>query len=634
MKPACAALSAAGGPSSSALRYTHLKLMLTRAGLILFLAMEAHAATPDGSTLYRKYCAACHDSGAGRAPATNALRSLSPERILLALESGPMMTMGQRRSDPERRAIAEYLAGKPLGHEPPATLPPEAYCKDNSAWSNPLDGPHWNGWGAEPSNRRFQSAAQAGIAAEDIPRLRLKWAFGFPGDIQAYAQPAVAGGRIFVGSAGHRVYSLDAATGCVYWMFEAEAPVRTAISLGPAASGYAIYFGDIHANVYAADAATGKLLWKTRADEHSEARITGAPALAGNRLFVPVASSEEVSAADPLYECCRFRGSILALDTATGKTIWKTYTIPEAPRPTRKNKAGTELWGPSGAGVWSSPTLDPARHILYVGTGDSYSDPSATTTDAILALDMDSGKILWARQITAGDAFNLACPAPDKTNCPDANGPDFDFGSSPILIELPHGHRMLVAGQKSAVVSALDPDRAGELLWQTRVGRGGSLGGIQWGPAADAENVYAAVSDISRKLGPAGLELNPEIGGGISAVRLTNGEIVWRAAPPGCGDRRPCSPAQSAAVTVIPGAVFSGSSDGHLRAYSTKDGKIVWDFDAARDFQTVNRVPARGGSFDGPGAVLAGGMLYVNSGYGAMGGIPGNVLLAFSVDGR
>ena len=603
--------------------------------IFLFLSFEMLAVnTPDGGALYRKYCAACHDSGAGRAPVTAALHNFSPEQILLALESGPMMIMGQRRTDPERRAIAEFLAAKPLGHEPSAAIPQMAYCRDDKTFASPLAAPHWIGWGGDPSNHRFQSTAQAGITASDVPRLRLKWAFGFPGDIQAYAQPAIAGGRVFVGSAGHRVYSLDASTGCTYWMFEAEAPVRTATSVGAINSGYAVYFGDIHANVYAADATSGRLLWKIRADEHSEARITGAPVLAGNRLFVPVSSSEEVSAADPLYECCQFRGSILALDAASGKAIWKTYTISEAAHPTHKNKAGTQLWGPSGAAVWSAPTLDLTHHVLYTATGDAYSDPPAATTDAVLALDMESGKILWTRQVTPGDAFNLACPSPDKTNCPDANGPDFDFGSSPILIDLPQGKRMLVAGQKSAIVHALDPDRGGELLWQTRVGRGGSLGGIQWGPAADDKNVYAAVSDISRRLGPAGLELNPEAGGGISAVRLANGELVWHAAPPGCGDRRPCSPAQSAAVTVIPGVVFSGSSDGHLRAYATDNGKIVWDFDAVRDFQAVNGVPARGGSFDGPGPVIAGGMLFVNSGYGAMGGIPGNVLLAFTVDGK
>jgi polyvinyl alcohol dehydrogenase (cytochrome) len=601
--------------------------------ILAFLISTAIAASPpDGAALYKKYCAGCHESGVARTPNTKVLSGLSPERTLMALESGPMMIMGQRRTSAERVAIAEFLAGRSLGHEPPAAPPESALCKESAAWSSPLAGPRWNGWGADLTNRRFQPTAQAGLSADDVPRLHLKWAFGFPGDIQAYAQPAVAGGRVFVGSASHNVYSLSASTGCIYWTLEAEAPVRTAISLS--ANGEAIYFGDIHANVYSADAATGRLLWKIRADEHSEARITGAPTLSGNRLYVPVASSEEVSAADALYQCCRFRGSIVGLSTATGKTIWKTYTIADAARPTRKNKAGTQLWGPSGAAVWSSPTLDIAHHILYTATGDSYSDPAAPSSDAILALDMESGKILWVRQMTAHDAFNLACPSSDKTNCPEANGPDFDFGSSPILVDLPNGRRALVAGQKSAIVYALDPDRGGELLWQARVGRGGTLGGIQWGPAADADNIYTAVSDITRTLGPAGLELNPEIGGGISAVRLASGEIVWHTPPPGCGDRRPCSPAQSAAVTVIPGVVFSGSSDGHLRAYATATGKIVWDYDTMREYQTVNGVPARGGSIDGPGPVVAGGMLFVNSGYGAMGGIAGNVLLAFSADGQ
>ncbi len=612
--------------------------MIIRAALVcacISLSVQARDAQ-DGAALYQKNCAGCHDSGASRVPSRLALKRLSPERILLALESGTMMMMGARRTAPERHAIAEFLAAKPFGSEPVTVPPQAAFCGGRTAAfpDNPLGGAHWNGWGADLANRRFQPAALAGIAAADVPKLRLKWAFGFPGDIVAYAQPAVAGGRIFAGSAGRRVYSLNAMTGCIYWTLEAEAPVRTAISIGKPGGRNAVYFGDLHANAYAVDAVNGSLIWKTRVEEHSEARITGAPVLHGNRLYVPVASFEEVSAADPAYECCRFRGSVVALDAVTGKIVWQTYTIPETPRPTRKNKSGAQLWGPSGVAVWSAPTIDLTRHALYIATGDSYSDPAAATADAILALDLDSGKVLWTRQMTAGDAFNLACPGADKTNCPEANGPDFDFGSSPILVELPGGRRVLIAGQKSAVVHALDPDRNGEPLWKTRVGRGGSLGGIQWGPAADGEHAYVALSDIVRKLTPAGLQLDPAAGGGLFALRLSNGEIDWSAAPPVCGDRRPCSPAQSAAVTAIPGVVFSGSSDGHLRAYAAKDGKVVWDFDTVQDYQTVNGVEARGGSLDGPGAVVVNGMVYVNSGYGAMGGIPGNALLAFSVDGK
>src|SRR5579863_896297 len=314
-------------------------MLLLRALVVLSIASLALAAE-DGAALYRKNCAGCHDSGAARVPSREALKRLSPERILLALESGTMMIMGARRTDPERHAIAEFLAAKPFGREPLDSPPPSAYCRETRAsLVAPPGGPRWNGWGADLANRRFQPAEMAGLSAADLPRLQLKWAFGFPGDIVAYSQPAITGGSLFVGSAGRRVYSLNARTGCIYWTFESEAPVRTAISTGPIGARQAVYFGDLHANVYAVNAATGTLVWKTRVEDHSEARITGAPALDKGRLFVPVASFEEVSAADPGYQCCRFRGSVAALDSATGKIIWKTYTIPETARPTRKNKA-------------------------------------------------------------------------------------------------------------------------------------------------------------------------------------------------------------------------------------------------------------------------------------------------------
>jgi polyvinyl alcohol dehydrogenase (cytochrome) len=427
-------------------------------------------------------------------------------------------------------------------------------------------------------------------------------------------------------------------------MFQADSPVRTAISIGPLGARWAAYFGDQGAQAYAVDAATGALLWKVRVEEHPAAMITGAPALYDGRLYVPVSSYEEVTGASPTYECCKFRGGVTALDAVTGKQIWKSYTIPDAPHPVRKNKRGTQLWGPSGAAVWSSPTLDLKKRAVYVTTGDSYSDPPARTSDAFVAFDMDTGKMLWSRQMTVGDAFTVGCPA--GPNCPEANGPDFDFGSSPSLVDLPNGKRALVAGQKSGMVHAVDPDQQGEVLWQTRVGKGGSLGGVQWGSATDGRNVYVALSDFSSAMarGPEPganktifgvyFKADPKAGGGMFALNLATGERAWYTPPPGCGEKVGCSPAQSAAVTAIPGAVFSGALDGHLRAYSTNDGRIFWDVDTAIDYTTVNGVKATGGSIDGPGPVVAGGMLYVNSGYGYLGGMPGNVLLAFSVDGK
>jgi polyvinyl alcohol dehydrogenase (cytochrome) len=326
----------------------------------------------------------------------------------------------------------------------------------------------------------------------------------------------------------------------------------------------------------------------------------------------------------------------VALDAATGKQVWKTYTITEEPRRTKKNKVGTQLWGPSGAGVWNSPAIDARRNALYVTTGDNYSDPTSRMSDAFVAMDLDTGKILWSRQMTESDAYTSACRLPDKTNCPDVNGPDFDFSSPPILVTLPNGKRALVAGQKSGIVHAIDPDQQGEVLWQVRVGKGGTMGGVQWGSAADQRNVYVAVSDIGRIMLTYSnqTDADPKQGGGIYALRLSDGQKVWYTPPPGCGDRKRCSPAQSAAVTAIPGVAFSGSVDGHLRAYSASDGKVIWDYDTERTYQTVNGVEGRGGSIDGPGAAIAGGMLFANSGYVTAGGAPGNVLLAFSVDGR
>jgi polyvinyl alcohol dehydrogenase (cytochrome) len=393
---------------------------------------------------------------------------------------------------------------------------------------------------------------------------------------------------------------------------------------------YAAFFGDLAANAYALDAGTGKQLWKVNLDSHHAARITGAPTFNEGRLYVPVASLEEVSSGMPDYECCTFRGSVVALDAATGNEIWKTYTISEKARPVGKNKIGVQQWGPSGAAVWSSPTLDVNQKILYVATGDNYSLPPSETSDAVMALDMESGKVLWVRQLTEKDTFNTSCYLPDSTNCPPNAGPDFDFGSSTILIGLPNGRHALIAGQKSGVVHALDPDRDAKTLWQTRVGHGGVVGGILWCPATDEKNVYVAVSDAQFDENH---HISPTGGGGLVALRLSDGAEVWRAAPVPCPEgRKGCSPAQAAAVTVIPGVVFSGSLDGHLRAYSTEDGRVIWDYDTVREFTTVNGVSGHGGALNGPGPTVANGMLFVNSGYGYVGQMPGNVLLAFGAE--
>jgi polyvinyl alcohol dehydrogenase (cytochrome) len=584
----------------------------------------APAAQPDGATLlkpgealFKQRCAACH-SGIenARAPAPDVLRQRTPEAILTALVSGSMRVQGSRLSGPERRAIAEFVTGHAMGGD--VTGASSGKCRGAAPpFPGPASLPVWSGWGVGFENTRFQPAKQAGLAAEDVPNLKLKWAFGFPDATVAWAQPAVAGGRVFVGSQNGTVYSLDAKSGCIYWTFSAQGGVRTAISVGPRA----IYFGDTSANAYALDAVTGAKIWSTRVDDHALARVTGAPALYQGRLYVPMSSYEEAQGADPDYECCTFRGSISALDAKTGTVVWKSYTIPTKAVPRGKSSNGVTLYGPSGVAIWSAPTIDAKRGLIYAGTGNTYSDPDQPTDDSIIAFDLKTGAIKWTRQITPKDTFISGCrTGSTNPNCPATNGPDFDFGNSPILTSA-GGRDLIVVGQKSGVGFALDPDKQGEIVWQYRAGQGGALGGLEWGSAVDGERAYFPVSDITR----------PQPGG-LHAVNLATGERVWMtpAPAPKCGAAgRGCNAAQSAAVTAIPGVVFSGSNDGALRAYSAKDGAIIWEFDTNRDFETVNAVPAKGASMQGPGPVVAGGMVFANAGYGAFGGRPGNVLLAF-----
>jgi len=592
----------------------------------------------DTAALYEANCAVCHEGGMNRAPPRDLFEAMLPGQLLNSLETGSMLSMAVTLSTDERRALSEYLTGKSFDDNLLMTPPAEAMCASNADFS--LTGPSWMGWGGTATtNVRFQSAAAAQLSAADVPRLKVKWAFGLPGHIQAYGNPAVAGGRVFLGSQGGIVYSLDTETGCVHWYFEAGRSVRNGITIAEIDTGSGArpvaFFGDLGAYVRAVDAASGELLWQTKVDDYPVARVTGSPALHEGRLYVPVASGEEGAGANADYECCRFRGSLVALDASTGEQLWKTYTI-EEPKPTKKNAIGVQLWGPSGVPIWSSPAIDAELNRVYVTTGNNYTDPTTDLSNSFIAMDLDTGEILWAQQMTPDDAYVAACRMTDKTNCPDSDGPDVDFGASPILVDLGEGERVLVAGQKSAVVHALDPDNDGEIVWQVRIGRGGSMGGVQWGSAADSRNVYVALSDIMRL--PVehawATEADPNIGGGMFALRLTDGHRLWYTPPADCGDRFRCSPAQSAAVTAIPGVAFSGSVDGHLRAYSTEDGTVIWDFDTVGSYETVNGVPGNGGSIDGPGPVIAGGMLFMNSGYPTGGGMPGNVLLALSVDGE
>jgi polyvinyl alcohol dehydrogenase (cytochrome) len=585
-------------------------LLLAMAGSLGL--MQAQGAP--GEQVFKERCAGCHNGAAdSRAPSPEALRNRSPQAIVETLVNGGMRTQGARLTGAERRAVAEYLAGRAIDGDVSGAA--KGLCAGAAINSTSTTASAWNGWSPRPDNARLQPARDAGLTASDVPKLTLRWAFGFPDASSAWAQPSVADGVVYVGSQNGTVYALAAHTGCIFWTFAAAGGVRTAVTIGDTGL---LYFADTGANVYAVDARTGARRWVRSVESHPLARVTGSPTLHDGRLYVPTSSYEESQGADAQYGCCTFRGSVTALDAATGAVVWKTYTIAQEPQRRGTSTAGVPLWGPSGAAIWSAPTVDVRRGLLYIATGNLYSGPAHPAGNAVIALDLKSGAVRWSKQITPNDIYLTGCRA-GNPNCPDANGPDLDFGSPPMLART--GDRdLIVIGQKSGIGYALDPDKNGEVVWEYRAGRGGVLGGIEWGSAVDADRAYFAVSDITQ----------PQPGG-LHAVALTTGQRAWFAPPqkPVCGSGRGCNAAQSAAVTVIPGAVFSGSNDGALRVYSTADGAILWEFDTNREFTTVNGVAARGASMIGPGPVVAGGMVFVSSGYGAFGGRPGNVLLAF-----
>ena len=614
-------------------------LLLLAAGAALLAgpaaAQTAPAAAIDGGALYLQRCASCHDNVSvdNRAPARISLAARPAADIVQALSHGVMAPMAQGLSAEQIAAIAAYLTGK----APAAGS--QVADRNRCSASGPIDiaDAAWNGWGRDLANTRFQPAP--GLTPAQAPRLKLKWAFAYPGGVNS--QPVLVGGRLFVASFAGKVYSLDARTGCVHWRRDENGGVRTAITIGPLdarSHRLAAYYGDTAATVHALDAATGAPVWATRVETHPRALITGSPVLWRGRLYVPVSSLEEAVGLDRKYGCCTFRGSVVALDAATGKVLWKTYAIEKAPAPLKINAAGVQMYGPAGAAIWSAPTIDPRRGVLYVATGDSYTDAPNGGSDAVIAIDLDTGRIRWTSQATEHDNFLVGCSGQpgQPANCPDALGPDHDFGASPILRTLKSGRQVLLAGQKSGMVYGLDPDHAGKVIWQTKVGYGGSLGGVEWGMASAPGVVYVPISDT---IAPPG-QGRP----GLSALSIADGKMLWQAPAPehDCAGgvvanlAGRCANGLSAAVSAAQGLVFAGSMDGHLRAYAASDGKVLWDFPGAGVmFDAVNLdAPVKGGGYNGAGGAIGHGMLYHHLGYVGFSPAGTNLLLAFSVDGK
>jgi polyvinyl alcohol dehydrogenase (cytochrome) len=259
-------------------------------GALALSGLASSVQAQDGPALFKTYCAQCHAPALEGAPSLDVLNRMPPERILHALEQGTMRRQAAERSRVQRRVLAEYLGGRPLSAESGDPIPKTAYCAESST----ATAASWNGWGNGTLNHRFQSAAAAGMTRENVPRLKLKWAFGLRGATSAGTQPVVIDGRLYIATAEGEVYALDAKTGCIHWNREVEAGVRTALTIEHRDDGATVaYLADQAANVYALDARSGNVLWKVKVEEHPRAAITGAPTLFRDRLYVPVASREE-----------------------------------------------------------------------------------------------------------------------------------------------------------------------------------------------------------------------------------------------------------------------------------------------------------------------------------------------------
>jgi polyvinyl alcohol dehydrogenase (cytochrome) len=607
------------------------------------------ASTDHGKRLYESKCATCHDNPVDRTPHRDIIAKNPPTFILAAMRTGVMQPMAAGLREDDMKAIALYLS--PVSGSRGAAGDPDA----NAIWGPssaemPLDGPkcqgpvppvdlasanRWVGWSPRLDNARYQT--NPGLAAADVPKLKVKWAFKYPGSKNG--QATIVGERLIVTSMSGAVYALNAKTGCVYWRHSAEAATRSSVHLARMPAGSkaktALFFSDWTKSAVAIDADTGAQLWKTPIETETGVQMTGAPTLWNNILLVPISTGNEAFATNDDYECCKFIGSVVALDAITGKLLWKTYTTSQKNMPYRLNAKGQQMWGPAGGSVWSAPTVDPERGLVYVSTSNSHTDAPHDGSNSVIAMDIKTGKVVWKNQVWPDDNYIIGCPR--AANCPEKLGPDFALGASPVLHTQRNGKQLLLAGQKSGILWALDPADGGKTVWQTRLSPGSALGGVEFGPAADEDKVYVAISDVIVR----GDTAKP----GLYALDVRDGKVLWSAPSPKLPCRwtnNYCNPAISQAVTAIPGVVFAGAMNGHFRAYAAEDGKVLWDYDTTTAHKSVLGQDVYGGVMDGAGPTVAGGMVYVHSGYAGrqtanprdLTGTDGNVLLAFSVDGK
>ena len=583
-----------------------------------FLVMMASvSAEESGKEVYEIACANCHENEALRAPNLSSLMLVGREGLISSLKTGSMRDIGKTLEDEEFASLIDFLTST---NNKSVQYAHERYC-DYSISEN--SSPLWSGWGNGLNNTRNQSSSR--ISKSNVNQLKLNWAFGFKDSVRVRSQPLVTEDALFIGSQSGDLYALSLRDGCIFWSYKAKNEIRGAIILSE--DKKSIFFSDFAANIYRLNIITGDQEWIKNISDHQATTITGSMTTAEKLLFVPLSSTEIINAIDPEYSCCSFRGGVAALDTQTGNMVWRMHTVPEAEK-TIRNSVGTQMLGPSGAPVWSTPTIDLKRGLLYVGVGQNYSHPATDMSDAVVALRISDGEVVWHKQMLKGDVWNASCVT-NKINCPGNVGPDMDIGASILLTSSRDNKELLMVGQKSGMVYALNPNKAGEIVWQRRVGRGGKKGGVHWGMTADSDNLYVPVADI-----PEDLDTSNEAMPGLHALALSDGQYQWyKSSKPVCEEKKfKCYSSYSAAVSSTNDMVIAGSMNGNIEMFSSNDGSEIWSYETAKPFETINNISANGGSIDSDGPVVAGEHLITTSGYDIYGQITGNVLLVFTLE--
>lgn len=610
----------------------------------------ANALPPAGQALYRQHCAMCHDNPeATRSPSKANLEAMSYQTLNYALTQGKMQAQGAALTDETRGQLISYLTGKTTRSA--ETWSTAMACASGRTSLDLKAAPSIATFGFDPRNTRTLSARQTGLSKAKLGKLDLAWAIGFPDVTMMRAQPAVVGNSVFlpVAEAG-ALYAFDVSKPeqpCVRWVYRTAggAPLRTSPAYGlidipgEKVARPVLAFSGLDSTVHVVDARTGKALWTKNVAVYSYSMTTGTPRVLRDRIIVPVSQFEISVGGDNKVSCCNNHGVVLSLDPATGRQQWRYDTMPEAQVVKADRGDGKPLFGPSGAPIWNSPLVDEKRGLIYFGTGEANSPPAHHNTDALIAVRLKDGKEAWSMQATANDIFTIGCgpnPAADRLNCvKDTVFRDVDFGASTVLAKLANGRELLLAGQKSGTLWALEPE-TGKVVWRRDLGAGGPMGGIHWGIAFENDLIYAPISNVGRPL-PGQPAFDPKLQIGMYAVDANTGEIRWHyTVKADCaGDRGKKAPrcervyGFSGAPTVIDGTVLQGSLDGRLFALDGKTGAELWRYDTLRPFETLNGVSAKGGAFDAVSIVGVNGLVLAGSGYGMFGQAEGNVLLAF-----